>query len=215
MSRPVVIAVVVGLMLAVGLYGVLRPGPSAGERPERVAAKLDAVPKKIGPWVGVDTGVSANALRVAEAKAHLSRAYTNEATNEAVTVLVLYGEPGDLGAHTPQVCYAGTGFDLCGSAAKRTLPRADSPEADELWTGRFEKNAGREALEVNWGWGVNGRWYAAENPRFTFADHRLIFKIYAQRSVRGDPSPPAAADPMTDFLVSFLRAFRTATTGPD
>jgi hypothetical protein len=121
------------------------------------------------------------------------------------------------------VCYAGTGFNLCGTVTKRSLSEFGTAESAELWSGRFERATGqdsahsKEAVEVTWGWGTGGTWYAAENPRFTFAGNRMIYKLYAQRSVRGDAPPsPAATDlTTTTFLIPFLRAMSAAVTGQE
>ncbi len=208
MNRYAVIGVAVLAAVGVGGYGLLRPGPAPGFTPDEMTAKLDTVPRKIGPWAGVDQPVSEKALRTAEAQAHLSRAYTHETTGETVTVLVLYGEPAALGAHTPEVCYSGIGYEACGRAVKIAVP--DSPA--ELWAGRFERNKGREVVDVVWGWGVNGVWSAADNPRFTFTNHRMIFKIYAQQlqDLHSPSSVPAVK--ISPFLTSFLRAL-DATVG--
>jgi Protein of unknown function (DUF3485) len=212
MSRNAVASgIVILVLLAVGLYGVFRPGPKPGERPELVAEKLNAIPHTIGPWVGVDRKVSETALRGAEAQAHLYRDYRHETTREVVSVLVLYGEPAALGAHTPQVCYSATGYDPCGVPEKLTLPERETGGPTELWLGRFERERGKEALEVAWGWGVNGVWGAVENPRFSYAEHRLIFKIYAQQSATGrTPRPPTEPNTLSSFLTLFIKGLNLA-----
>jgi hypothetical protein len=209
----VLIGLVVAATFGMGFYGVLRPGPKAGEAADVVAERLRAVPQKIDSWRGVDKSVSANALRVAEAEAFLSREYSHETTREAVAVLVLYGEPGALSAHTPEVCYAGLGFSLCGAATKRSFAEQEVGEPTELWFGRFERSNGQEAVEVYWGWGTDGVWYAANNPRFAFANHRMIYKLYVQRSVRGESLSSTIEPVRSTFLPPFLRALRVAMTG--
>lgn len=206
MRRYAVIGAAVAATVGVGGYGLFRPGPAPGFTPAEMTAKLAAVPRKIGPWAGVDQAVGEKALRTAEAQAHLSRTYTHESTGEAVTVLVLYGEPAGLGAHTPEVCYSGIGYEMCNKATKITVP--DTPA--ELWAGRFERNNGREIVDVVWGWGANGVWTASDNPRFTFANHRMIFKIYAQRLQDSHSPASEPAVKITPFLTPFLRALDAA-----
>ena len=202
---------VILLLMAVGLYGVFRPGPKPGERPEVVAEKLSSIPYKIGPWVGVGRSVSETALRGAEAQAHLYREYRHETTREVVSVLVLYGEPAAMGAHTPQVCYSAIGFDPCGVPGKMPLPEREIGGPAELWFGRFERERGRDALDVAWGWGVNGTWEAVENPRFSYAEHRLIFKIYAQQAATGRTAqPPTEPNTLSSFLTLFLKGLNMA-----
>jgi hypothetical protein len=203
--RWVGFGILVTLLGLVGLYGLLRPGPQPGEQPEVVAQKLSSIPLKIGPWDGVERDVRANLLRVAEAQAYLSRDYTHTGTGDTVSVMILYGEPGPLCAHSPQVCYAGAGYESCGPVAKRTVQFDPPAEPAELWSGRFERTGGKGTIDVYWGWGVGGSWQAADNPRFAFADRRLIYKLYAQWSAGGPPSSPPATDRTTDFLTPFLR----------
>jgi hypothetical protein len=62
---------------------------------------------------------------------------------------------------------------------------------------------------------VNGGWQAADNPRFAFARHRRIYKLYAQRVVADGPTPPAAPDPLAEFLPRFLDRLNDAVPPPD
>lgn len=188
-------------LLGVGLYGVLRPGPRPGEEPEVVTVKLHSIPRTIGAWLGIDRSVKDSTLRGAEAQAYLYRDYRNETTGEVVSVLVLYGEPAALGAHTPQVCYSAVGYDQCSTTTKVTLP--ETAAKIELWHGRFERSRDRETVDVLWGWGVNGAWSADENPRFTYAAHSLIYKLYIQRTVTSPMEKESNTTPA--FLSVFLR----------
>ena len=51
------------------------------------------------------------------------------------------------------------------------------------------------------------------NPRFDFADHRTLYKLYV---VRAPPRPedPPREDPAVDFLRVFLPALRPALGPP-
>jgi hypothetical protein len=191
------IALVVPLV-AVGLYGFLQPGPAPGEEPEVILKKFDSIPMKIGPWTGFRKELTESTLRGAEAQAYLCRIYRHETTREEVSVLVLYGQPAALGAHTPEVCYSAIGFEPCGAVGKISLPNSEFFPKIELWQGRFQRGRDRETVEVTWGWGADGKWSADDNPRFTYATHQMILKIYAQR---------ATVETVSDTTSSFLSLF--------
>lgn len=197
-------------LLAVGLYGVFRPGPQPGDEPEVVTAKLNSIPLSIGAWVGADRSVKDSTLRGAEAQAYLYRDYRNETTREVISVLVLYGEPAALGAHTPQVCYSAVGYNQCGATSKVTLTVGEASAKTELWRGQFERGRDRETVDVLWGWGANGVWSADENPRFTYASHRMIYKIYVQRVVSNDTGTETSTTPAfpSEFLRELNRVIR-------
>lgn len=170
-----------------------------------IQAKLDSVPMRVGDWEGTPTTIDAGHLRVAEAKAHLSRTYRKGGT--AVNLLVLYGEPGPLGAHTPDVCYRSAGFQQVGRETRRAIPNTDA----ELWTARFDgPGVPASALQISWGWTAGAKWIAADNPRVAFAGHAGIFKLYLARSV--SPSGDRTLDPDAEFARVFLGEFEQCVT---
>jgi hypothetical protein len=189
-----------GVLAAFAALGLANrwDAPRAAADATTIQARLDAVPLRLGDWGGTPTAVDPGHLRVAEAKAHLSRTYRNGGT--AVTVLVLYGEPGPLGAHTPDVCYRSAGFRQAGRETRRAVPGADA----ELWTARFDgPGVPASALQVSWGWTAGTEWVAADNPRVAFAGHAGIFKLYLARSIA--PNAERTPDVDAEFLRVFLK----------
>lgn len=194
------------VLLGVGLYGVTRGGPEPGEEPEAVQAKLNGVPMKIGDWEAkAEIPLTDGEIRTGRFQAYLSREYVRKPEGDGIGVLVLYGEPGDLGAHTPDVCYGGKGYKVSGAATRLPVDLGKETKA-EFWSARFEKAAGRDPREVIWGWAANGKWSAVENPRFEFAGHRLIYKIYLDRSLGVTTKPPR---PTEEFSIPFLNELET------
>lgn len=209
MSRLWPLAAVLLALIGVGVYGVLRPGAEPGRDPADVQRRLTEVPVRIDRWTSTgDEPLDARTLNVGRFQAYLNRTYTRD-DGAAVGVMVLYGEPGDIAAHDPTVCYAGGGWELTG----RPTPTPVGGSRDSLWAARFRKSAA--GLDVYWGWGVNGVWRAADNPRFEFARHRRIYKLYAQRVVADGPTPPATPDSMADFLPRFLDRLTDAVNPTD
>lgn len=221
MPRWLPIALVLLVLLGVAAYGLLRPGMEPGREPADVQQRLDGVPRKIGLWVcGDDVPLTDRTVNTGRFQAYLNRSYTNAETGSAIAVMVLYGEPGDIGAHDPKVCYAGSGWDLSEQPRKATVAEPGGKSA-ELWSARFRKQD--QGLQVYWGWGANGDWRADDNPRFTFARHHRIFKLYAQRvlttgpsspPVRGSPPAEPPVDPLAEFVPRFLRSLDDALPTP-
>lgn len=77
-----------------------------------VANRFARLPMEIAGWTGTNTTLDEKQLRVSEAQAYFSRRYTKN--GQTVAVLILLGEPGPLGAHTPDVCYGASGHRQLG-----------------------------------------------------------------------------------------------------
>ena len=200
-----VIAVVFG---GIGLLGALKPSRGESAAAADVQARLDAVPLAFGDWVGTINVIPPKHLQIAEAQAHLSRTYTHKPSRRVVSVMLLSGEPGPLGAHTPETCYVGAGYQQLGAAVVRDLAGA------EVWAARFETAGDAPVtLGVNWAWGTGEGWKASDNPRFDFAGHSRIYKLYVSDVVpRGGA---AGARPADDFLPAFLAEVRARLAAAD
>jgi Protein of unknown function (DUF3485) len=200
-------------LFGVVAYGLLRPSAEPSREPADVQARFDSVPRTIGEWANAtDNPLTDRTVNVGGFQAYLNRVYTHPKSGAAVSVMVLYGETGDIGAHNPEVCYAGSGWTLDGLPRKARVGEADTAKTtpSELWSARFRKQ--EESLQVYWGWGANGSWQAAENPRFTFSRHRRIYKVYAQRVVATAAPSPTAADPLAEFLPKLLSCVNDAVS---
>lgn len=185
MASKFTIGAVLALLLGAGVWSALRPGVLDSEAPTVANERMKAISKQIGPWVATDSEVNLKTMRVAEAEAYLSRSYVNQQTKESYSVMLLYGPPGDLGAHDPKTCYAGTGYEQCGNETKLSFPKTGF----ELWRSRFSRTSpSRETLEVFWAWGTFGDWKASDRPRLEFANESRIYKIYIQRLLSSDQS---------------------------
>jgi hypothetical protein len=151
-------------------------------------------------------------MKVAHAEAFLSRSYTSRATGDEVNVMILYGNPGDLGAHDPKVCYGVNGFELTGQYAKRS-GTGDVP--NDFWAARFDKpspNPG--AFEVWWAWSTKNDWRAPDSPRFAFAGESRIYKLYMQQTLKDTPNSAPRTTPLDTFLPLFLDDLRKVLTSP-
>jgi len=202
--------VIVAAFGGLGLANLLRTPASAGIAAEDAQAKLDGVPLTIGKWFGTVQAIPEKQLKVAEASAFLSRIYRCDG-KPAVQVMVLYGGPGPLGAHTPEVCYQGAGFRQLGRSVTKAIPNRQA----NFWHGEFERSdLGTSVLNVYWSWGTDGAWKASDNARFDFAAYSTIYKLYASWAVpnaRGVESK--SANPLDEFLPLFLDDLDRTTRG--
>ena len=206
MASKFTIGAVLALLLGVGVWNAVRPGVADSLSPAAASERMMSIPRQIGPWIAVDNEVNSKTMRVAEAEAYLSRSYGNQLTKESYSVMLLYGPPGDLGAHDPKTCYAGTGFEQCGIGTKQNASNGSC----ELWNARFERtDPNRETLEVFWGWGTRGDWKASDLPRLEFANESRIDKIYIQRSLSPGKLLPEAGCP-SEFLEPLLAKVKSA-----
>ena len=180
------------------------------------AAKLDAVPAAFGDWTSTESPLDEKVLRVAEAAGHVSRSYTGRKSKAQLGVLLLCGPTGPIGAHTPEVCYAGNGYVRNGEKQKMTVVLPDGSTA-VYWTVRFEKEppSTEPPLRVCWMWGTDGDWKASDNPRTDFALQTALYKLYVVRyEPRTPDGAPSAPDPIPEVLTAFLPEVKKALTAP-
>ena len=200
MLRLLLIFGALALLVAAAIVeGVRSNRWGASEDLKFLAAKLQDVPPAFGAWTSTENPVEPEILKKAEAVGSMSRVYENKNDRSKVGVLLLCGRSGPIGAHTPDICYAGLGFKMQGRELRKTV--GDS----SYWTGKFEKQQG-EALMVSWAWSVDGNWVAADNPRLEFIGHDALYKLYVTRGLsQSERSSPTALEP--DATQEFLNAF--------
>src|SRR5437764_8305353 len=74
------------------------------------AARLDRVPRVVGDWHAelLETGQRDDPSLAGQ----LYLRYLNRKTGEAVSVALVCGRPGPVCIHTPDVCYAASGYTV-------------------------------------------------------------------------------------------------------
>jgi hypothetical protein len=170
--------------------------------PEQASVKLVAVPTIVGDWESKDQELDARQIARAEIVGYLMRQYTHKATGATVQVLLVCGRPGPTSLHTPDICYAGAGYAQTGSLVAQALEGAGTPAG--FWTGRFEKPGPEpESLRIYWAWNATGAWSASDNPRWEYARHRFLYKLYVIRPL-AKADEPLADDPTPEFMRVFL-----------
>ncbi|MBY0514217.1 MAG: EpsI family protein [Gemmataceae bacterium] len=201
MLRTALIVAAVAVLVAAGVLAGIRSNRFGVQEDLRAAAqKVYAVPKVVGPWESAqDLELDPKVKDRTECESYLSRVYTHRETKQSVSVLILCGEPGPIGAHTPEICYGATGYDTTGPKAVRAVPVPGG--SANYFAARFKKSADAP-LQVCWAWGVDGNWYASDTARGEFALRSALYKIYVHR-----PVSAAAADAPDDTVHEFMTAF--------
>lgn len=180
---------------------------------EQRAKLLANVPKEFGEWTGEDLKVTEEVRDTAGAVGCVSRMYTNQRTGEKVKLWLIVGHARDISAHTPDVCFPGSGFSM--RAPSHSLyPFAygqSDPNNAKFWTNTFIKEdslAGRQLERVFWAWynpqpGAPVVWRAETNPRWTFGNTRALFKMYFT-SQMGDVNETTEDSAALEFGKQFL-----------
>lgn len=76
-----------------------------------VRRRIEAIPYKIGPWLGKDVEVSVAAVRLLRPNKLMQRQYTDQETGRVLQLLVVHcGDTRDMRGHYPPVCYPAHGW---------------------------------------------------------------------------------------------------------
>jgi Protein of unknown function (DUF3485) len=173
----------------------------------RAVARLDRVPRSIGDWQSQDVAMDRRQIDRAQIQGYLSRKYRNVRDGREISVLLVCGRPGPISVHTPDVCYAGAGYEAGAPPLPGSLATEDHRAA--VLKARFTKGDALvpETLDIFWAWNARGVWEAPDNPRIKFASCQALFKVYV---IAGRSGAEAAnrVEPAVDE--DFARPFLTA-----
>ncbi|WP_152054004.1 exosortase-associated EpsI family protein [Tautonia marina] len=177
-------------------------------KPSRALAELtgriDSVPMTVETWHGASFEISDRELAGAGAVGHLARRYQDSDRGVALTTLLVSGLPGDIAAHTPDVCYPGSGFELS-PPTRIDVPIGSPPQTATFLTSVASRQGpgGLDALRIFWAWNDGTGWKAPEDPRWSYAGAPALSKLYVIRETFGEPFNPEA-DPSLEFMNEFL-----------
>lgn len=204
MQRILVIVSAAVVLIASGVvHGIWTDRWSDGLDLAANARQLDQLPMTISAWHGSPIEMEKDAKTGLTGM--IARRYVHAETGKAVTLFLACGRPGPVCTHTPDVCYAGSGYKV--DEPKRfKLPASTA----EFWTSRFvkERAAGRSHLRIFWSWHGADAWKVAENPRLSFAGEKVLYKLYLIREMI-QPDEAIEADPCVEFMHDMLPVFRS------
>ncbi len=212
MFRTFTVAFACVVLVATGVvHGVWTDRWSGRADLTQAVEALHRLPLTIGAWQGSDIEMERDPK--SGLAGLIARRYVNPKDNKIVTILLGCGRAGPVCTHTPDVCYAGNGFEV--EKPKRfRMPAAAGQPAPEFWTARFvrERASGRTHLRIFWAWHGAESWKIADNPRLSFAGEPMLYKLYVVREMI-QPDEPLESDAGVEFMQELLPAFRQSVLG--
>lgn len=176
------------------------------EAPAAAAARMANLPMSIGDWEGEPLNKAPQ--RTDFLSGYLYRRYLHRQSGTQIVVALYCGRPGPISIHTPDVCYAGGGYEV-GRPAKQTIDCGPEKAPAEFRTAVFlkEKATDRSQLRIFWSWSARGDWTAPDNPRFAFARHQFLYKLYVIRetALAGEPADREPCVELIEQLIPELQ----------
>lgn len=122
------------------------PAPDTVAYFAEVATTIDALPYKIGDWVGTDVEVQPAAVRLLNPNRLLQRRYRNAETGQVAQILIVHcGDTRDMVGHFPPVCYPAHGWvQLEAKPVQVRIIQTESPATAY----RFKRSLGEIETEM-------------------------------------------------------------------
>jgi hypothetical protein len=203
MQRIFVVGAACAVLVASGaVHGVWTDRWSDQGDLAEAAKNLDRLPMDIGAWHGSDIEMEKDPNTGLAGM--IARRYAKSGNGRAVTLFLACGRAGAVCTHTPDVCYAGSGFEV-EKPTRFVLTATSAQAAPEFWTARFvrERASGKINLRIFWSWHDSQSWKVAENPRLTFAGEKVLYKMYLIREIT-HPDEPIDGDACVEFMQILL-----------
>ena len=209
MKTAILASVICALLVAVGVvHGVWSERWSDGADLDEAVARLEHMPLNVGDWEGKRTD------HVNDPRSGLAGSVTfrfrHVKSGKAVTVFLACGRPGPVSVHTPDVCYAGAGFEV-ERIATFTSPRL---AGQTFFTSRLvrKRTTEQSAQRIFWAWHGTDGWEVSDNPRVSFAGRGALYKMYVIREIIG-PSDSLENDPCVELMEVLLPALEKHVFG--
>jgi hypothetical protein len=204
MQRLLIVTSACVVLIASGVvHGVWTDRWSEQADLAEAAALLERLPNTIGAWHGSPVEMEQDPN--SPLAGMIARRFVHATSGKAVTILLACGRAGAVCTHTPEVCYAGSGYEV--EKPKRFALSAQGASTPEFWTARFvkERAAGKSHLRIFWSWHAADSWQIAEHPRVRFAGEKVLHKLYVLRELT-QPDEPLEGDACIEFMNDLLPA---------
>jgi hypothetical protein len=200
-TTPILVATDL-VLLAGGIQGTLINRWTTDHSLEAAATRLERVAPTIGDWKGQALKYEARDFTRAGVVGVLLRRYVNQRTGTGLTLMIVCGLPGPISVHTPEVCYAGAGYDILKDRERSEVTLASGAPPAEFWKTRLRKQRTitPEYLAIHYGWTTTGDWQAPnQDARLVFAGKPFLYKMYVVREFTSTEDP-SQADPGLEFI---------------
>ncbi len=109
------------LLTGVAAQTLTRQSPEdAAPYHAKVRRAVDAIPYRVGDWVGMDMPIPPSARAMLRPNALFSRRYENLTTGRQVTLIIVQCETArDLSGHYPPICYPAHGWQALDTVEKQ------------------------------------------------------------------------------------------------
>ncbi|MFO7907982.1 MAG: exosortase-associated EpsI family protein [Planctomycetota bacterium] len=198
--------VVIVTILSGWMQGTLRRRWGISDREKIAAKRLMSFPTTMGDWATISEGTLDEVSReILQPSASLVRTVRRGDGGTPVAMTLIVGPPGYVGAHTPEVCTSGSGYEQIGSKEKVTVVCPEHPQLHgEFWVATFRsRGVDRHLLREYWAWSTGGQWEASSSSRLGYGLFPYLYK--AQFSCRLPAgSDFSVADPIPDLLREFI-----------
>jgi hypothetical protein len=206
MLHKISVAAAVLVLLLAGLFQ--RSWTDSGNTAPALASaadKIEQVPLTLGPWRGQPVAMDAADMAAAGYAGCVLRRYEDSSTGNVLSMLLVCGRPGPVSVHTPEACYGGAGYERVADPVQVKVAALTSAEPAVFWQADFvkPKQASARRIRIYWAWHGGERWQAVENPRLTFMNRAVLYKLYVVCEVTaGDDAKKSAA--CTDYMKCLL-----------
>lgn len=162
-------------------WSVFEPDPAIAER-------LHALEVKFEDWRAEEIPTD---MPVNEQSTATSRRYMPPTAGRYGMVTLISGIPGSVSAHTPDVCYPGSGYATL-RATKHDTVELPGGRAAAVYVADFEKKTATklDRVRVRWAFAVDGDWIAPDHPRWQFATQLMrvpvLYKVYVVTPLTDD-----------------------------
>ena len=150
-----------------------------------LAKKLDLIPKKFGDWECTnESELEPSSLQLLTPFNSITRTYYNQREKMNVNLFVLLGPTGPTAVHTPDICFDSREYKKIGNRKPISVDMDSSggmKSKSKFFRTEFKSRSIEEqGLKSIYGWrNTEGPWRADEQPRWSFADNRFLFKLQA------------------------------------
>ncbi|MDB5308781.1 MAG: hypothetical protein JWO38_2983 [Gemmataceae bacterium] len=182
--------VIVGLIVAGAVVnGAATQRWSPFKPDQALTNRLHTLELRFEDWQSAEVPTD---MPLSERSIATSRRYASPTSGRSAVVTMISGIPGSVSAHTPDVCYPGSGYKTL-REPKRVTADLPGGRTAEMYVAEFEKKTAtkHDRARVRWTWAADGEWVAPDNPRWQFATKLarvpVLYKVYIVTPLPIDP----------------------------